>query len=57
MKIFSEENVPVCVDSDAHFPDRVGQHFDEAYKLLKDAGFKEMAVFSNRERFLVPAGF
>jgi len=57
LKIFSEENVPVCVDSDAHFPDRVGQHFDEAYKLLKDAGFKEMAVFSNRERFLVPAGF
>jgi histidinol-phosphatase (PHP family) len=57
LKIFAEKNVPVCVDSDAHFPDRVGQHFDEAYKLLKDAGFKEMAVFNNRERFLVPADF
>jgi histidinol-phosphatase (PHP family) len=57
LKVFSEEKVPVCVNSDAHIPDRVGQHFDEAYNLLKEAGFKEMAVFSNRERFLVPADF
>jgi histidinol-phosphatase (PHP family) len=57
LKIFSGENVPVCVNSDAHIPDRVGQHFEEAYKLLEDAGFKEMAVFTNRERFLVPADF
>jgi histidinol-phosphatase (PHP family) len=57
LKIFAEENVPVCVNSDAHFPARVGQYFDEAYSLLKEAGFKEMAVFSKRERFLVPACF
>ncbi|HEY5125224.1 MAG TPA: histidinol-phosphatase [Ignavibacteria bacterium] len=57
LKIFSEENVPVCVNSDAHLPIRVGQYFDEAYMLLKEAGFKEMAVFNKRERFLVPADF
>lgn len=57
LKFFSEENVPVCVNSDAHIPSRVGQYFDEAYQLLKESGFKEMAVFNNRERFLVPADF
>ena len=57
LKIFSEENVPVCVNSDAHLPVRVGQYFDEAYMLLKEAGYKEMAVFNKRDRFLVPAAF
>ncbi len=57
LKIFREENVPVCVNSDAHLPQRVGQFFDEAYGLLKEAGYKEMAVFNKRERFLVPADF
>jgi histidinol-phosphatase (PHP family) len=57
LKIFCEEKVPVCVDSDSHFPARVGQYFDEAYALLKEAGYREMAVFDKRERFMVPAGF
>ena len=57
LKIFREENVPVCVNSDAHQLTRVGQYFDEAYMLLKAAGFKEMAVFNKRDRFLVPADF
>jgi histidinol-phosphatase (PHP family) len=54
LHIFNEEGVPVCVNSDAHFPARVAQHFDEAYQLLKDAGYTEMATFKNRERFMVP---
>jgi histidinol-phosphatase (PHP family) len=57
LNIFREENVSVCVNSDAHIPTRIGQYFDEAYALLKDAGFKEMAVFNKRDRFLVPADF
>jgi histidinol-phosphatase (PHP family) len=52
--IFREENVPVCVNSDAHMPSRVGQYFDEAYDLLRSAGYTEMAVFKNRERFMIP---
>ena len=43
--IFREYEVPVCVNSDAHMPSRVGQYFDEAYDLLKNAGYTEMAVF------------
>jgi histidinol-phosphatase (PHP family) len=52
--IFREENVPVCVNSDAHMPSRVGQYFDEAYELLRSAGYSEMAIFENRERFMIP---
>lgn len=52
--IFREENVPVCVNSDAHMPSRVGQYFDEAYELLRSVGYTEMAVFENRERFMIP---
>jgi histidinol-phosphatase (PHP family) len=54
LRIFREENVPVCVNSDAHMPSRVAQHFDEAYDLLKSEGFSEMAVFKNRERYMIP---
>jgi histidinol-phosphatase (PHP family) len=52
--IFREENVPVCVNSDAHMPARVGQYFDEAYELLRYIGFNEMAVFDKRVRHMVP---
>jgi histidinol-phosphatase (PHP family) len=54
LKIFREENVPVCVNSDAHMPSRVGQYFDEAYNLLRKAGYTEMATFDRRERIMVP---
>lgn len=56
LSIFREENVPVCVNSDAHSPVRVAQYFDEAYELLKSAGYSEMAAFRNRERFMIPIG-
>jgi histidinol-phosphatase (PHP family) len=54
LHIFREENVPVCVNSDAHMPSRVGQYFDEAYELLRYVGFNEMAVFDKRVRRMVP---
>jgi len=54
LHIFREENVPVCVNSDAHMPSRVGQYFEEAYTLLRYVGFTEMAVFDKRERRMVP---
>ncbi|MCU0362760.1 MAG: histidinol-phosphatase [Bacteroidales bacterium] len=52
--IFREEGVPVCVNSDAHMPSRVGQYFDEAYDLLRYSGYNEMAVFENRKRRMIP---
>jgi histidinol-phosphatase (PHP family) len=57
LHLFRKHNVPVCVNSDAHMPERVGQHFDEAYSLLKSAGYTEMCVFSKRERYMIPARF
>lgn len=54
LHIFMEEKVPVCVNSDAHMPSRVGQFFDEAYGLLKDAGCSEMPVFDKRKRTMIP---
>jgi len=54
LRIFREENVPVCVNSDAHMPSRVGQYFDEAYDLLRYTGYTEMAVFDNRVRRMIP---
>jgi histidinol-phosphatase (PHP family) len=54
LHIFREENVPVCVNSDAHMPARVGQYFEEAYELLRYVGFTEMAVFDKRVRRMIP---
>ncbi len=54
LHLFAEHGVPVCVNSDAHFPARVAQFFDEAYDILKRSGYKEMAVFNKRERFMIP---
>jgi histidinol-phosphatase (PHP family) len=54
LHIFREENIPVCVNSDAHMPLRIGQYFDEAYELLRYVGFTEMAVFDKRVRKMVP---
>jgi histidinol-phosphatase (PHP family) len=53
LHIFREEGIPVCVNSDAHMPARVGQYFDEAYDLLRYIGFTEMAVFEKRVRRMV----
>ena len=54
LHIFMEENVPVCVNSDAHMPRRIGQYFNEAYDLLRFTGFSEMAVFDRRKRKMIP---
>mgnify|MGYP001147695902 CR=1 FL=1 len=52
--LFREANVPVCVNSDAHLPARVGQYFDEAYKIIKDAGYTEMCIFNKRQIQMIP---
>ena len=54
LHLFAEHGVPVCVNSDAHCPERIGQYFNDAYDLLKEAGYREMAAFSGRERFSIP---
>jgi histidinol-phosphatase (PHP family) len=54
LHIFAEEGVPLCINSDGHMPERVAQHFDEAYKIAFAARFREVALFSKRDRFMIP---
>ncbi|MFO7756009.1 MAG: histidinol-phosphatase [Bacteroidales bacterium] len=54
LHVFREEGVPVCVNSDAHKPARLAQYFDDAYRLLAAAGFKEMTGFNKRKRVFRP---
>jgi len=57
LKLFREKGAVVCVNSDSHFPARIGQYFDEAYSLLAEAGYREMCTFKGRERISMPADF
>lgn len=52
LNIFREEGVSVCVNSDSHFPNGVGQYFDEAYAMIIGCGFKEMVTFNQRKMTL-----
>jgi histidinol-phosphatase (PHP family) len=46
--------VPVTLGSDAHEPGLVAGGFDQALELLREVGYREMAVFESRRRRLVP---
>jgi histidinol-phosphatase (PHP family) len=43
-------DIPVVVGADAHVPERVGDHYLEAYRLLGEAGYSEVSYFLNRQR-------
>ena len=53
---FANAGIPVCVNSDTHRPEGVGQYFDEAYALLLKSGYTGMSVFDRRIRREVPLG-
>ncbi|MEK3720327.1 histidinol-phosphatase [Paenibacillus sp. FSL H8-0034] len=46
--------VSLTLGSDAHVPDRAGDDFDEVRQRIKDIGFKEWAIFRQKQRFMVP---
>ncbi|OZB94270.1 histidinol-phosphatase [Paenibacillus sp. XY044] len=48
--------VKVTFGSDAHEPERVGEHFAAIASHLYEIGYREWAVFRNRERLMVPIG-
>ena len=49
LKIYQEAGVPLTFGSDAHDPKNVGRDFDKAVDLAKSAGYKEYAIFKNRQ--------
>ncbi|MGB4182272.1 MAG: histidinol-phosphatase HisJ family protein [Dethiobacteria bacterium] len=54
LELCFQEGVPVTLGSDAHGPEQVGRYFDDAIRLLKEIGYRELAVFSKRQRSFIP---
>ncbi len=53
LRLFKKYGVAVTVGSDAHFPEQVGEDWEEAALYLKEAGYRETAVFSGRRLKMV----
>jgi histidinol-phosphatase (PHP family) len=51
-----EAGRPVALSSDAHVPDQLGSHYDEAARMLRSMGVGEIADFEGRERRMVELG-
>lgn len=49
LKIYAEENVGITFGSDSHFATDVGRDFDKARDLALAAGYRDYAVFRQRE--------
>jgi histidinol-phosphatase (PHP family) len=49
-------DIPVTLASDAHKPDVVGRHFDQALELLRAAGYETVTVFEQRRGRQEPLG-
>lgn len=47
------KNVPVTLGSDAHSAQEIGRYFAQALTLLKQIGYSEIAVFTNRKRSFI----
>ena len=45
-----EYNIPVTLGSDAHNAEEAGQYFDKAIELLKNTGYRKIALFDQRKR-------
>ena len=51
-----EAGRPVTLSSDAHTPNDLGYHYEEAIELLGSLGVEEIAVYERRRRRMVPLG-
>ena len=54
LDLCSHYGVPVTLCSDAHEPELVGSGFERGVRLLKDAGYREIATFERRQRIMQP---
>jgi histidinol-phosphatase (PHP family) len=48
--LMRERGIPVVIGSDAHVPQRVGDGYPAALRLLRDAGYNEVSHFIDRQR-------
>ncbi|MCS7048521.1 MAG: histidinol-phosphatase HisJ family protein [Verrucomicrobiae bacterium] len=56
LRLAYQRNIPVTLGSDAHLPEETGQDFDRAVELLRACGYREICLFTRRQRQLVPLG-
>jgi histidinol-phosphatase (PHP family) len=50
LEMFHRRGVPIILSSDAHAPDQVALGYDKSLKLVHDVGYREVAIFKDRER-------
>jgi histidinol-phosphatase (PHP family) len=50
LREMQQRGIPVVIGADAHKPGRVGDGFEEALKLLSEAGFEKVSYFKERKR-------
>lgn len=54
LELARERGIPICFGSDAHAPQEVGYGFDEAFKLVRQAGYTHCLCFRQRKKELIP---
>ncbi|MBN1768388.1 MAG: histidinol-phosphatase HisJ family protein [Prolixibacteraceae bacterium] len=50
LEMAAKIGVPLTLGSDAHKPEQVARHFDQAVELLKETGYTRITRFRNRQR-------
>ncbi len=50
LRMMAERKIPVVIGSDAHRPERVGEHFVNALNHLVNAGYEHVSYFQKRKR-------
>jgi histidinol-phosphatase (PHP family) len=49
-----ERAIPISFGSDSHHPDRIGADFEQAMQIARAAGYRQRAIYRQRQRTLVP---
>jgi histidinol-phosphatase (PHP family) len=44
LRLLREAEVPIMLNSDAHAPENLDAHFDEALRVIRDSGYREVMV-------------
>lgn len=50
LRLMAERGIPVVIGADAHVPQRVGDGYPVALRLLQQAGYSEVSFFLDRQR-------
>jgi histidinol-phosphatase (PHP family) len=56
LEMVADAGLPVALSSDAHVPDDLGYHYEEALALLEEVGIRQLCVFEGRSRRLEAIG-